>query len=108
MANGPSAPPAGITKRVGVSYRPGLQVPRCAVPNGYTFADHAHGLARLRSDAPGVSGLDQPVSMFAPCLRGRPSTGRQGAVLTSLRLARLRDSSACHGITVTQVFKKRL
>src|SRR5262249_24704787 len=44
--------------------------------------------------------------MFAPCLLGRPGTGRQDAVLTSLRLAGLRYSSACHSIPVTQVFKK--
>jgi hypothetical protein len=46
--------------------------------------------------------------MFAPCLLGRPGTGRQGPVLMSLRLAGLRYSSACHSISVTQVFKKAL
>jgi hypothetical protein len=44
--------------------------------------------------------------MFAPCLLGCPGTGRQNAVLMSLRLAGLRYSSACHSIPVTQVFKK--
>jgi hypothetical protein len=44
--------------------------------------------------------------MFAPCLLGRPGTGRQKAVLMSLPLAGLRYSSACHSIPVTQVFKK--
>ncbi len=44
--------------------------------------------------------------MFARCLLGRPGTGRQGTVLTSLRLAGLRYSSACHSISVTQVFRK--
>jgi hypothetical protein len=52
------------------------------------------------------SGLDLSTSMFAPCLLGRPGTGRQDPVLTSLRLAGLRYSSACHSIPVTQVFKK--
>ena len=44
--------------------------------------------------------------MFARCLLGRPGTGRQDPVLTSLRLAGLRYSSACRGIPMTQVFKK--
>ena len=51
-------------------------------------------------------GLDLSASMFAPCLLGRPGTGRQNPVLMSLRLAGLRYSSACHSIPVTQVFKK--
>ena len=52
------------------------------------------------------SGLDLSASMFAPCLLGRPGTGRQDAVLASLRLAGLRYSSACRSIPVAQVFKK--
>ena len=55
---------------------------------------------------PGHSGLDLSAPMFAPCLLGCPGTGRQAPVLTSLRLARLRYSSACHNVPVTQVFKK--
>jgi hypothetical protein len=69
----------------------------CVGPGGYTFTrtlDHG--------------GLDLNTPMFAPCLLGRPSTGRQDAVLTSLRFEGLRYSFACHGIPVTQVFKKCL
>jgi hypothetical protein len=88
-------PPAGITKRVASLARPVAQILRCAAPGVYTFTDSGPG-----------SGLDLSARMFAPCLLGRPGTGRQDAVLTSLRLAGLRYSSACHSIPVTQVFKK--
>jgi hypothetical protein len=52
------------------------------------------------------SGLDLCPPMFAPRLPGHPGTGRQNPVLTSLRLAGLRYSSACPSIPVTLVFRK--
>jgi hypothetical protein len=65
------------------------------VEGSYTFTGSGLG-----------GGLDLSAPMFAPCLLGRPGTGWQDSVLTSLRLAGLRYSSACHSIPVTQVFKK--
>ncbi len=87
-----AALPAGITNRVGNLRR------TPATPRG----------ARICTfDGSGpCSGLDLSVPMFAPCLLGCPGTGRQDPVLTSLRLAGLRYSSARHSIPVTQVFKK--
>jgi hypothetical protein len=58
----------------------GSQVSRCAVPDAYTFAADAHGLSRLRLSRPRHDGLDQYVSMFAPCLLGCPGTHRQHPV----------------------------
>jgi len=50
-------------------------------------ASHASGDELTRLAGRADLGLDQCISMFAPCLLGRPGTGRQDAVLTSLRLA---------------------
>jgi hypothetical protein len=86
--------PAGITNRVGRFRR----TPGAAIT--YRVA----GSCTFTGSIPGI-GLDLSPSMFAPCLLGCPGTGWQDAVLTSLRLAGLRYSSACHSIPVTQVFK---
>jgi hypothetical protein len=51
-----------------------------------------------------LSGLDLYDFVLAPCLLGCAGTGRQDPVSTSLCLAGLRYSSACHSIPVTQVF----
>ena len=67
--------------------------------------DHVAGPYTFTRNSAG-SGLDLSAPMFAPCLLGCPGTGRQDPVLTSLRLAELRYSSACHIIPVAQVFKK--
>ena len=51
-----------------------------------------------------LSGLDLYDFVLAPCLLGCAGTGRHDPVSTSLCLAGLRYSSACHSIPVTQVF----
>ena len=94
--------PAEITDRVGRSRR------AAAAPSGarvYTFADDP-STSPGRTRPARRTGLDLYPPTFAPCLLGCPGTGRQNPVLTSLRLAGLRYSSACHSVSVTQVFKK--
>jgi hypothetical protein len=73
--------------------------------SGRSHHRHAAGSYTISGSGP-CSGLDLSAPMFAPCLLGCPGTGRQDAALTSLRLAGLRYSSACHSTSVTQVFKK--
>jgi hypothetical protein len=83
--------PAGITNRVSRFHRtPGAASMHYALGQLYLYG---HG-----SGAYGHNGLDQCISMFAPCLLGCPGTGRQNTVLTSLRLAGSRCSSARHSI----------
>jgi hypothetical protein len=84
-----------ITERVGTFRPPRSQPARRVTADSCTFT--GSGLS---------SGLDLSAPMFAPCLLGCPGTGRQHPVLTSLRLAGLRYTSACHSVPVTQVFKK--
>lgn len=87
--------PGQITNRVG-SFRQTPMAPK--------VLRRARRLPFIRTFDHG--GLDLYTPMFAPCLLGRPGTGRQNTVLTPLPLAWLRCSSACHSIPVTQVFKK--
>ena len=87
------APSAGITNRVGRFHRtPGTAVTYRVAGNCTSTGSNSG------------SGLDLLTAMFAPRLLGRPGTGWQDAVLTSLRLVGLRYSSARHSIPVTQVF----